>query len=73
MTETLLSKAFAENGLVRFGSVGDTFDPNLHEALFQYAAGDGVAPGAVGQVLKAGYSLKGRVVRPAQVGTASRQ
>mmetsp|Transcript_7200 Transcript_7200/g.14754 ORF Transcript_7200/g.14754 Transcript_7200/m.14754 type:complete len:142 (-) Transcript_7200:393-818(-) len=68
MTETLLNKAFSEHGLVKFGDKGDKFDPNLHDALFQLVDPD-LEKGDVGQVLKTGFSLKGRVIRPAQVGT----
>lgn len=68
MTETLLSKAFKEHGLVNYGAKGDAFDPNLHDALFQLVDPD-LEKGSIGQVLKTGYTLKGRVIRPAQVGT----
>lgn len=67
MTETLLIKAFREHGLLKFGAVGDVFDPNFHEALFEIPVPD-AAPNTLAQVLKEGYSLKGRVIRPASVG-----
>lgn len=68
MTDTLLSKSFKEHGLVKFGEKGDVFDPNMHDALFQLVD-PSLDKGAIGQVLKPGYSLKGRIIRPAQVGT----
>ena len=69
MTDAGLSKAFEKNGLKKFGSRGEKFDPNLHDALFEYpdATGD-VAPGHVGQVMKVGFMLNNRVIRPAEVG-----
>jgi len=67
MTETGLTKAFEKNGLNKFGSVGETFDPNLHEALYEYADNDKEA-GTIGAIMKKGYSLKGRCIRPAEVG-----
>ena len=69
MTDAGLSKAFEKNGLKKFGSRGEKFDPNMHDALFEYpdATGD-VAPGHVGQVMKVGFMLNNRVVRPAEVG-----
>ena len=53
--------------LVKYGNVGDKFDPNQHEALMQYpdASKD---DGSVGQVMKKGFLLNKRVLRPAEVG-----
>ncbi|KAL9180226.1 hypothetical protein ACHAXT_008196 [Thalassiosira profunda] len=67
MTDDGLTKAFAKNGLVKFGERGDKFDPNKHEALFEYPDPEG-EPGNVGQVMKIGFMLNERVVRPAEVG-----
>mmetsp|Transcript_4802 Transcript_4802/g.10304 ORF Transcript_4802/g.10304 Transcript_4802/m.10304 type:complete len:263 (+) Transcript_4802:114-902(+) len=67
MTDEGLTKAFAKNGLVKFGEKGEKFDPNLHEALFEYPDPEGEA-GNVGQVMKVGFMLNERVVRPAEVG-----
>lgn len=68
MTDDGLAKAFAKNGLVKYGDRGDKFDPNIHEALFEYPDPDGEAPGNVGQVMKVGFMLNKRVLRPAEVG-----
>ena len=68
MTDKLLVKAFKEHGLVKYGARGDKFDPNLHDALFQLEDAE-LKEGDIGQVLKVGYQLKDRVIRPAQVGT----
>jgi molecular chaperone GrpE len=43
------------------------FDPNRHDALFEYPDPN-LAPGTVGQVMKTGYLLHQRVLRPAEVG-----
>jgi len=67
MTDGGLTKALLKNGLVKFGSVGDVFDPNRHEALFEYVE-EGKEAGSVGQVMKAGFELNKRVIRPAEVG-----
>jgi molecular chaperone GrpE len=53
-------------GVVRYGEVGDKFDPNIHEALFRIP--DTSAPDTIGQIVKVGYKIKDRVLRPAQVG-----
>lgn len=67
MTDDGLSKAFAKNGLKKFGEPGDKFDPNMHEALFEYPD-ENMEVGSVGQVMKVGFSLNDRVIRPAEVG-----
>lgn len=67
MTDEGLTKALGKNGLVKFGEKGDKFDPNIHEALFEYPDPEGEA-GNVGQVMKVGFMLNKRVVRPAEVG-----
>lgn len=67
MTDDGLNKAFSKNGLVKFGEKGEKFDPNLHQALFEYPDPEGEA-GHIGQVTKVGFVLNERVVRPAEVG-----
>merc|ERR1712070_852430 len=67
LTEKGLVKAFEANGVVRFGEVGDVFDPNKHEALFEYMDPEKEA-GTIGQVMKPGFFLHQRVLRPAEVG-----
>mmetsp|Transcript_15862 Transcript_15862/g.38121 ORF Transcript_15862/g.38121 Transcript_15862/m.38121 type:complete len:261 (-) Transcript_15862:792-1574(-) len=67
MTDDGLTKAFSKNGLVKFGEKGEKFDPNVHEALFEYPDPEGEA-GNIGQVMKVGFMLNKRVVRPAEVG-----
>ena len=51
----------------KFGEVGDKFDPNMHEALFEYPD-EKMEAGTIGQIMKIGFSLKDRVIRPAEVG-----
>jgi molecular chaperone GrpE len=67
MTDDNLTKAFEKNGLRKFGKVGDKFDPNLHSALFEYPDASKAA-GTIGQVMKIGFTLNDRVIRPAEVG-----
>ena len=51
MTDVGLIKALEKNGVKRFGDAGDPFDPNVHEAMFEYVGeGDDAVPGTVGQV-----------------------
>lgn len=72
MTEEGLNKALQSNGLERFGTVGDIFDPNLHEALFEYPDPT-KEPGTLGQVMKPGFLLNKRVLRPAEVGVIKKE
>lgn len=69
MTHSVLLKSLAKHGCVQVDPLGEPFDPNLHEALFQVPPSeDAPPPGTVAQVAKIGYSLHGRPIRPAQVG-----
>lgn len=67
MTNDGLNKAFAKNGLVKFGEKGEKFDPNRHQALFEYLDPEEEV-GNIGQVTKVGFLLNERVIRPAEVG-----
>lgn len=53
------------NGLARIDALGAAFDPNEHEAVLHDDEGDGEPH--VADVLRAGWKLKGRVLRPAMV------
>ena len=60
-----LVDALKAEGLERIQAEGTPFDPELHEALMQ--TGDGEGDPIVADVLRPGYTLKGRVLRPAGV------
>jgi len=58
---------FKRNSLERYASLGETFDPNWHMALFKMP--DPTKENdVVGAVMKEGYTLHGRVIRSAEVG-----
>ena len=60
-------RAAAEKlGLIRFGEVGETFDPQRHEAIFQQPS-DEVETDTVADVVEPGYMLGGTLLRPAKV------
>mmetsp|Transcript_28142 Transcript_28142/g.37521 ORF Transcript_28142/g.37521 Transcript_28142/m.37521 type:complete len:261 (-) Transcript_28142:6-788(-) len=71
MTDENLTKAFGKNGLVKFGAVGESFDPNKHDALFEYPD-ESKEVGTIGQVMKVGFALNDRVLRPAEVGVVKK-
>jgi molecular chaperone GrpE len=54
-------------GLVKFGAVGDAFDPTIHEALSHIGTDPEVEVTTCKVVAKAGYKFGDRVVRAAQV------
>ncbi len=51
-------------------AVGDQFDPQLHEAMFE-APLPGTKAGQIIQVMTEGFLLHDRLLRPAQVGVSS--
>ena len=55
--------------LQRIGAVGDEFDPKVHEAV-AYEESTSQPEGYVTSVMRGGYLLGDRVVRPAQVAVA---
>ncbi|MBO4316681.1 MAG: nucleotide exchange factor GrpE [Mailhella sp.] len=66
MTRKLLLDALKKHGLERIGTVGEAFDPEIHEAM-SHDENAGFAPGTVTEVLQMGYRLKERLLRPAKV------
>jgi molecular chaperone GrpE len=56
-------------GLERYGSAGEPFDPNVHEAL-THEASDEVSEPTVVAVYQPGYRYADRVLRPARVAVA---
>ncbi|KAB2096088.1 hypothetical protein ES319_A01G085100v1 [Gossypium barbadense] len=66
MTEKQLGEVFRKYGIEKFNPTNEPFDPNMHNAVFQVP--DNSKPtGTVAHVLKAGYMLYDRVIRPAEV------
>lgn len=65
-TERMLLHIFERFGIRRMNALGARFDPALHEAVMQ--VDDPTAPpGTVVQVLEDGYTINGRLLRPAKV------
>ena len=67
MTERELLGAFEKNKVEKIDPLGEKLDPNLHQAMFEMPH-DELETGRVGQVMAPGYSLHGRLLRPAMVG-----
>ena len=56
-------------GLTAFGEKGDRFDPNRHEAVAHQTSADVTEPSCV-EVMRRGYTLGERLLRPALVAVA---
>ena len=69
LTERELLKALEKNGVRQFTPLGERFDPNLHQAMFEVP--DATVPaGSVVQVIQPGYMIGDRILRPALVGVS---
>lgn len=69
LTERSLQKALEKYGVRRIDPVGEKFDPNLHQAMFE-VPDVSVPAGTVVQVVQSGYVIGERVLRPAMVGVS---
>lgn len=64
-----LTAATGKFGLVAFGEKGDPFDPTRHEAVAHQRSADVTEPTCV-EVMRRGYTLGERLLRPALVAVA---
>lgn len=67
--ERELLKVFERHGIRKMEPLDQPFNPNLHEVMFE-APVPGKMGGTVIQVIEAGYTLNGRLLRAAKVGIA---
>jgi len=58
-----------QHGVKKLEPQGQKFDPNLHQAMFELPD-PSVPAGTIVQVMQPGYTISGRVLRPALVGVA---
>ncbi len=65
-TLKLLTTVLQQFGIEEVDPVGEPFDPELHEAISMQPS-DSVEPGSVVTVVQKGYTLNGRLLRPAMV------
>jgi molecular chaperone GrpE len=68
-TERELLGAMERRGIRRLFPMGERFDPNFHQAMFEIPSVT-ETPGTILQVLQPGYVLHERLLRPALVGVA---
>jgi molecular chaperone GrpE len=70
MVLTQLKSAMASHGLKEINPAGQTFDANLHEAISAQPHVD-IPEGSVASVVRPGFTLNGRLLRPASVVVSS--
>ena len=66
LTERELMNVLEKNGVKRIEPLGQKFDPNRHQAMYEIEDAS-VPSGSVIQVMQAGYLIGDRVLRPALV------
>ena len=59
-------------GLEKYGTAGDAFNPQIHEALLHDTSND-VAVSTASKILQPGYKYKERILRPARVAVTEPQ
>ena len=69
MTERELLSVLERHGIRRVDPLGEKFDHNFHQAMFEVEASDKPA-GTVVEVMQVGYVIGDRLLRPAMVGVA---
>jgi molecular chaperone GrpE len=69
LTERSLLNALEKNGVKKFDPMGQKFDPNFQQAMYE-VPDPSVPSGTVVQVVQAGFMIGERVLRPALVGVS---
>ena len=69
LTERSLHNTMEKNGVQKFDPIGEKFDPNLQQAMYE-VPDSSVPTGTVVQVVQGGYTIGERVLRPALVAVA---
>jgi len=71
MTQKRLQNILSKEGVERIPGAGSMFDPDYHEAALRVVSDE--EEGTVVEEVRAGYTLKGRVLRPSIVKVAGKQ
>lgn len=72
ITDSILLKILEREGVTKYDAMGQPFDPNIHNALFEVPDAT-KEPGTVAVVVKKGYMLHDRAIRAAEVGVVRAQ
>ena len=65
-----LDSVFARNGITRIAAMGETLDPNKHQAMMEMPSDQ--PAGTIVQEMQTGYMIKDRLLRPALVAVAKK-
>jgi molecular chaperone GrpE len=66
-----LDSVFGRHGISKIVAVGETLDPNRHQAMMEMPSAD-AEPGTVVQEIQTGYMIRDRLLRPALVAVAKK-
>ena len=70
MIDKAAKESFAKIGVVEYGECGETFDPNIHNAVF-HVEDEAYGEGEIVEVFQKGYKKGNRIIRFAMVKTAN--
>ena len=66
-----LDSVFQRHGITRIAAMGETLDPNRHQAMMELPSDE--PAGTIVQEMQTGYMIKDRLLRPALVGVAKKR
>jgi molecular chaperone GrpE len=69
VTQREMERLLEKHGITRITALGEKFDPNRHQAMFEVPKTD-AAPSTVVEVVQDGYQIGDRVLRAAMVGVS---
>lgn len=69
MVEKELLSAFERQGIEKIDPLGEAFDHNFHQAMYE-KSDSGFPAGTVAEVMQPGYVMRERLLRPAMVAVA---
>ena len=67
LTSKELNHVLEKNGIIRIQPLGEVFDPNIHQAMFE-STSNKYSAGEISEVIQDGFLLYDRLLRPALVG-----
>ena len=72
LTEKQIIAIFEKFKIEQIKSLGEQFDPNIHQAMFEVEKDDQEA-GTIAEVVQEGYKIGDRLLRPALVGVIKKK
>ncbi len=72
VTERVLEQTLTKFGVSRIEAKGQKFDPSVHQAMLEVESDD-LPPGTVAEEIQVGYTINGRVLKPALVAVVKKK